>query len=57
MILDKKLNGTLAQGTGHLIVHPDKFDDPSFQSALDVIKNMSDVVDSLFRRAEALDTP
>jgi len=55
MILDKELHGTLAQGTGHLIVHAPTDDDPIYGASVDVIKNMGDVVESLFRRAEALD--
>uniref|UniRef100_A0A7S3K5Y2 PCI domain-containing protein n=1 Tax=Aureoumbra lagunensis TaxID=44058 RepID=A0A7S3K5Y2_9STRA len=55
MILDKKLNGTLAQGTGHLIVHAALKNDPTYQAANDLIKNMGDVVTSLFKRADSLD--
>ena len=55
MILDKKLVGVLAQGQGRLVLHTDPDIDPTYEASLQVIKNTSDVVDSLFRRAEALD--
>lgn len=51
MILDKKLSGTLAQGTGHLILHSASDDAPVYQASVDVIKNMGDVVESLFRKS------
>lgn len=50
MILDKELHGTLAQGTGHLIVHDQPDDDPIYEASVEVIKNMGDVVESLFRK-------
>lgn len=55
MILDKKLMGVLAQGDGRLMLHTDPDEDPTYEASLDVIKNMSEVVESLFQRAEALD--
>lgn len=54
MILDKKFDGILDQGRGHLLVHSTSFRDTSFDNSLGVIKNMGDVVDSLFRRAKQL---
>lgn len=55
MILDKKLRGVLAQGEGMLILHAETDEDPTHADALGVIKNMAEVVESLFHRARALD--
>ena len=55
MILDKKLGGVLAQGEGLLILHEGEAEDASRDATLGVIKNMSDVVESLFQRARALE--
>lgn len=54
MILDKELHGTLAQGTGHLIVHAPAEEDPIYEASVEVIKNMGDVVESLFRKSSLL---
>ena len=54
MILDKKLLGILDQGRGHLILYPATESDNTYENGLGVISNMGDVVNSLFRRAEAL---
>merc|ERR1719240_1745353 len=55
MVLDKKLRGVLAQGEGQLILHAELAGDATHDGALDVIRNVSDVVESLFARAKALD--
>jgi 26S proteasome regulatory subunit N6 len=55
MILDKKLQGVLAQGEGQLVLHSPPVIDPVYAHSLEVIKNMGQVVDSLFKRAETLD--
>jgi len=55
MILDAKLPAVLAQGEGRLVLHAKDELDPTYDHALDVVKNMSTVVDSLFMRAKALD--
>lgn len=54
MILDKKIKGTLDQGRGQLIIHDDEKDDLTIEHGLQVIANMGQVVDSLFKRAEKL---
>ena len=56
MILDKKLTGVLAQGEGRLMLHTEPNEDPTYEASLAVIKNTADVVESLFGRAEALDS-
>lgn len=55
MILDKKLNGTLDQGAGVLVLHEISDEDPTYAASSTVIKNMAAVVESLFHRADALD--
>jgi len=55
MILDKKLQGVLDQGKGQLIIHVANTIDPIYDHSVTVIKNMADVVESLFTRAEAMD--
>merc|ERR1719240_1690096 len=54
-ILEKNLRGVLAQGEGQLILHAELAGDATHDGALDVIRNVSDVVESLFARAKALD--
>jgi 26S proteasome regulatory subunit N6 len=54
MILDKKLNGILDQGLGQLIIFEDEVTDTTYVSALETVKGMDEVVDSLFRRADKL---
>ncbi|KAH8052702.1 hypothetical protein JL721_10822 [Aureococcus anophagefferens] len=56
MILDKKLTGVLAQGEGRLMLHTEPNEDPTYEASLAVIKNTADVVESLFGRADALDS-
>lgn len=55
MILDKKFAGILDQGTGELVVFEDQVADTTYQASLDVLTDMSNVTDSLFRRTGALE--
>jgi 26S proteasome regulatory subunit N6 len=54
MILDKKLGGTLDQGRGQLLLFDAPANDKAYASAITAIKNLSDVLDVLFKRAERL---
>ena len=54
MILDKKFKGTLDQGRGQLIIFEDEADDKSYEHGIQVVTNMGNVVESLFKRAEKL---
>lgn len=54
MILDKKLNGILDQGAGCLIVYGDQPLSKTYQASLDTLKNMDNVVHSLFDKAGKL---
>lgn len=54
MILDKKLNGILDQGAGCLIVYGDQPLSKTYQASLDTLKNMDNVVHSLFDKASTL---
>lgn len=56
MILDKKLNGILDQGTGELVIFDESFTDFTYDATIDVLNDMGNVVDSLFRRTEQLHT-
>lgn len=56
MILDKKLNGILDQGKGHLVVYEEGEKDLAMEKGLEVIENMDNVVSSLFKRSRALRT-
>jgi len=54
MILDSKLNGTLDQGVGVLIVFDPEQVSATYDSALKTIKNTSEVLDTLYGQAKQL---
>eukprot|EP00960_Hanusia_phi_P029193 747822-Hanusia_phi.AAC.6 len=54
MILDKKFNGILDQGSGALIAYEDLPDNATLETGLETIDHMSKVVDSLYVRAARL---
>jgi len=54
MILDNTLTGILDQAAGTLVVHENAVSDDTYTASLDVIANMSDVVQSLYTRSEKL---
>jgi len=54
MILDKKLNGILDQGSGDLIVFDQIHADKTFTASLDSVKELSHVVDRLYQKAKKL---
>lgn len=54
MILDKKFQGILDQGVGHLIVFEEEPISKTYQSTLGAIENMGTVVDSLYAKTHKL---
>ncbi|KYQ91582.1 26S proteasome non-ATPase regulatory subunit 11 [Tieghemostelium lacteum] len=54
MILDKKYNGILDQGTGTLIVFNEQKEDKLFNSSLDTMTALSKVVDLLYDKTNKL---
>lgn len=54
MILDGVISGVIDQGNGWLIIFDELKDDKIYELGLDVIKNMSDVVNSLYEKASVL---
>lgn len=51
MILDKKFSGSLDQGEGMLIVYDVTPPDATYETALETIHAMGEVVDALYQRA------
>ena len=54
MILDKKINGTLDQGIGCLIVFDEVEQSELYVSAGELLINMDKVVDKLFHKVDQL---
>ncbi|KAJ2569072.1 26S proteasome regulatory subunit rpn6 [Coemansia sp. RSA 1807] len=54
MILDKVLCGILDQGNGCLVVFPEPRHDSTYETTLDTIKSLSNVVESLYAKAATL---
>eukprot|EP00463_Aulacantha_scolymantha_P002767 TRINITY_DN3501_c0_g1_i1.p1 TRINITY_DN3501_c0_g1~~TRINITY_DN3501_c0_g1_i1.p1 ORF type:complete len:172 (+),score=15.54 TRINITY_DN3501_c0_g1_i1:651-1166(+) len=54
MILDKKLDGILDQGSGHLIVFENVNQDETYKTGLETVKELSHVVDRLYHKAKKL---
>ncbi|SOV24763.1 26S proteasome regulatory subunit RPN6 [Plasmodium sp. DRC-Itaito] len=52
MILDKKLNGTLDQNVGILILYDDMPETKMYQNVLDIINNLTESVDILYEKAQ-----
>lgn len=55
MILDKVFYGVLDQGNGYLIVYDEPKKDETYDLSLDIIGQMSHVVDLLYDKASSLD--
>ncbi|QPG73340.1 hypothetical protein FOA43_000650 [Brettanomyces nanus] len=55
MILDKVFYGVLDQGNGYLIIYSEPKKDKTYDLSLEIIKNMSNVVDLLYEKASSLD--
>jgi 26S proteasome regulatory subunit N6 len=54
MILDKKFNGILDQGTGTLIIFDAKPIASVYENSLSIIQSMSKVVDQLYVKVKKL---
>ncbi|KAJ2357153.1 26S proteasome regulatory subunit rpn6 [Coemansia erecta] len=54
MILDKVLHGILDQGNGCLVVFPEPQHDSTYETTLDTIKSLGNVVESLYAKAATL---
>jgi 26S proteasome regulatory subunit N6 len=54
MILDKKFCGSLHQGDGMLVVYDDVVEDNTYDLSVQTIHAMSEVVDVLYHRAQAI---
>ncbi|GME97442.1 unnamed protein product [[Candida] boidinii] len=55
MILDKKFYGVLDQSNGWLIIYDEPKIDQNYDLSLNILKNMSAAVDSLYNKASLLD--
>lgn len=54
MILDKVFYGVLDQGNGWLIIYDEPKRDAAYDASLDLVKNLSSVVDLLYEKASSL---
>lgn len=54
MILDKVFYGVLDQGNGWLIIYDEPRNDAAYEASLDLVKNLSSVVDLLYEKASSL---
>lgn len=54
MILDKVFYGVLDQGNGWLIIYDQPRTDAAYEASLDLVKNLSSVVDLLYEKASSL---
>ncbi|KAJ1889951.1 26S proteasome regulatory subunit rpn6, partial [Kickxella alabastrina] len=54
MILDKVLHGILDQGNGCLVIFPEPKSDTAYETTLETIKSLGNVVESLYTKAAAL---
>ncbi|KAL6451905.1 RPN6 26S proteasome regulatory subunit RPN6 [Candida maltosa Xu316] len=54
MILDKVFYGVLDQGNGWLIIYDEPRKDASYEASLELVKNLSSVVDLLYEKASSL---
>lgn len=54
MILDKVFYGVLDQGNGWLIIYDEPRKDAAYEASLDLVKNLSSVVDLLYEKASSL---
>ncbi|XP_046846044.1 26S proteasome non-ATPase regulatory subunit 11A-like [Xenia sp. Carnegie-2017] len=54
MILDKKLNGILDQGSGVLIIFDESPIDNTYENSLEIIQSMSKVMDALYHKSKKL---
>lgn len=54
MILDKVFYGVLDQGNGWLIIYDEPRKDAAYEASLDLVKNLSNVVDLLYEKASSL---
>ena len=54
MILDKVFYGVLDQGNGWLILYDEPRRDAAYDASLDLIKNLSNVVELLYEKASSL---
>ena len=54
MILDKVFYGVLDQGNGWLIIYDEPRKDAAYEASLELVKNLSNVVDLLYEKASSL---